>query len=62
MYRNLREGKNKANGVKPPSKTPKPSISPKGQQSQKEDLFNQLDEETKAKLNLLFGEVEIRRK
>lgn len=60
--RNLREGKTKANGVKPPPRTSKPPISPRGQQPQNEDLFDQLDEATKAKLNLLFGEVEIRRK
>jgi hypothetical protein len=51
------------NNKKP--KTPKPSpppSPPKLYPDENENLFDQLDEAMKAKLNLLFGEVEIRRK
>lgn len=43
-------------------KPPPPPSPPKLYPDENKNLFDQLDEVTKAKLNLLFGEVEIRRK
>lgn len=51
----IKEKNTEPDGTNPPLKNPCPRVPT-------ENLFNELDDSMKAKLKLLFGEVEIRRK